>query len=291
MLVIFLAVVAAIGWGASDYFGGDAAGHDAPVFAIVALAELIGATMMIPVLAVHGTWPPIEPGLALAAAAGVAVTIELGLIYRALGDGHAFITAPAGALGAAIAACVGLITGDPLGLITAAGLALALAGSAISSWTSPGRTGKGSSLRLAAICLASAASVAAMLICLHAAGRLDPYWATFTEHVSTALTAGLVAITRERPARRQPGRSRGRLPGRRQLPRLVVIAAAGLGGDLAYTTASGHGALSVVAAISSLYPITTITLALLLTGTRPSRLQLAGLTLALLGAVLLSTTS
>jgi drug/metabolite transporter (DMT)-like permease len=288
MLVIFLAVVAAIGWGASDYFGGDAAGHDAPVFAIVAIAELIGATMMIPVLAVHGTWPPIEPGLALAAAAGVAVTIELSLIYRALGNGHAFITAPAGALGAAIAACAGLISGDPLGLITAAGLALALAGSAISSWASPGRTGKGSSLRLAAICLTSAASVAAMLICLHAAGRLDPYWATFTEHVSTALTAGLVAIARERAARRQPSRS---LPGHRQFLRLVVIAAAGLSGDLAYTTASGHGALSVVAAISSLYPIITITLALLLTGTRPSRLQFAGITFALLGAVLLSTTS
>lgn len=288
MPVILLAVVAAIGWGASDYFGGDAAGRDVPVFTIVAVAELIGAAMMVPVLAVHGTWPPLKPGLAFAAAAGVAVTVELSLIYRALGNGHAFITAPAGALGAAMAATAGLILGDPLGLLTAAGLGLALAGSAISSWTSPGGTGKGSAARLAVICLTSAASVAAMLTFLHAAGRLDPYWATFTEHVSTALSAGMVAIIRGRAVRRRPGRPDAGLPGRRQLPRLALIAAVGLGGDLAYTTASGHGALSLVAAISSLYPITTITLALLLTGTRPGRLQLAGITFALVGATLLS---
>jgi len=64
----------------------------------------------------------------------------------------------------------------------------------------------------------------------------------------------------------------------------------GLAGDLAYATASGHGALSILAAISSLYPVTTIALALLLTGARPTRIQLTGITLALLGATLLSTT-
>lgn len=137
MLVILLAVVAAVGWGASDYFGGDTSRHELPVFTIVAVAELIGGGLMIPILVVHGTWPPIQPGLALAAAAGVAVTIELSLIYRALGDGHAYITAPVGALGAAIAACAGLIGGDPLSLAITAGLVLALVGSGISSATSP----------------------------------------------------------------------------------------------------------------------------------------------------------
>ena len=67
-----------------------------------------------------------------------------------------------------------------------------------------------------------------------------------------------------------------------------MIAVAGLGGDLCYATASGHGTLSIVAAISSLYPITTIALGLLMKGTRPGRLQLAGMTLALTGVTLLS---
>jgi drug/metabolite transporter (DMT)-like permease len=286
MLVILLAAVAAVGWGASDYVGGNTSRRDVPVFTIVALAQLIGAAMMIPLLAARGILPPARPGLALAAVAGVAVTIELSLIYRALGNGHAFITAPVGALGAVMAASVGLAIGDPLSLTITAGLAFALFGGGISSWTSPARTGKAAPMRTAATCLAAAASVATALTCLHAAGRLDPYWATFAEHASTALSAGLIAIARERRPSRQWRRS---LPRRRRLPGLAIIAVAGLGGDLAYTTASEHGALSIVAAVSSLYPITTITLSMLLKGTRPTRVQLAGITLALLGAALLST--
>jgi drug/metabolite transporter (DMT)-like permease len=285
MLVVLLAAVAAIGWGASDYFGGDTSGRDLPVFTIVAVTELAGAAMMLPVLAVHGILPPAKPGLALAAVAGTAVTIELSLIYRALGSGHAFITAPVGALGAAMAASVGLASGDPISLTITAGLAFALLGGGISSWTSPARASNGEPVRTAAICLAAAASVATALTCLHIAGRLDPYWATFTEHASTALSAGLIAIIRERRSPRQPTRI---LSGRPQLPGLAIIAVAGLGGDLAYATASEHGTLSIVAAISSLYPTTTIALGLLLEGTRPARLQLAGITLALLGATLLS---
>lgn len=286
MLVIPLAAVAAIAWGASDYFGGNTSRSDVPVFTIVAVAELGGAVMLLPVLAAHATLPPAKPELALAAVAGAAVTIELSLIYRALGSGHAFITAPVGALGAAIAASIGLISGDPIGLTITVGLACALLGSGISSWNSPAKASTGAPVRTAAICLAAAASVAAALACLHAAGRLDPYWATFTEHASTAASAGLIAIIR---ARRSP---RPLLPGpraRRQLPGLAIIAVTGTGGDLAYTTASGHGTLSVVAAVSSLYPITTIALGLIMKGTRPTRVQLAGITLALLGATLLST--
>lgn len=291
MLVILLAVIVALGWGASDYFGGDTSGRDLPVFTTVALAELIGMALMVPVLAVHGTLPPADPGLALAAAAGVAVTVELSLIYRALSNGQAFITAPVGALGAAIAVSAGLIGGDPLSLTIAAGLVLALAGGAISSWTSPGRTGRRAPVRTAAICLTAAAGVATALTCLHAAGRVDPYWAAFTEHASTGVSAGLIALTLERRPSRRSSRSSqpGRL-GRRHLAGLAIIALTGLGGDLGYTIASQHGSLSILAAISSLYPITTITLALLLKGTRPTRTQLAGITLALLGTALLSLT-
>lgn len=290
MLVILLAVVVAIGWGASDYFGGDTSGRDLPVFTTVALAELIGLALLIPVLAAHGTLPPADPGLALAAVAGVAVTVELSLIYRALGNGQAFITAPVGALGAVIAVSAGLIGGDPLSLTIAAGLVLALAGGGISSWTSPGKSGNRAPLRTAAICVTAAASVATALTCLHAAGRIDPYWAAFAEHAGTALSAGLIALARERRPHRQsppiqPRRS-GRM-GHRQFVGLGIIAVAGLSGDLAYTIASQHGSLSILAAISSLYPVATIALALLLKGTRPTRTQLAGITVALLGTAVL----
>jgi drug/metabolite transporter (DMT)-like permease len=286
MLVILLAAMAAVGWGAADYFGGDSSRQELPVFTIVAVSELIGTALMVPLLAARGVAPPPASALALAAAAGVAVTVELSLIYRALSNGDAFITAPVGALGAAMAATIGLIGGDPLSLVIALGLGCALAGGGISSWTSPTRTGRRSIARTVTTCLGAAAAVATMLACLHAASRVDPYWATFTEHASTAVSAGLVAIA-VAAGRRSPRQAQRRLPGRRQMAGLATIAVAGLGGDLAYTIASGHGTLSVVATIASLYPITTIALGRLRQGTRPTRIQLVGIVLALLGATLL----
>jgi drug/metabolite transporter (DMT)-like permease len=120
-----------------------------------------------------------------------------------------------------------------------------------------------------------------MLTTLHAAGRLDPYWATTTEHASTAVSAGLAAVIGSRRPVREI------LPRRPQLPALALVAAVGVGGDLAYASASRVGALSIVSAISSLYPVATIGLGRLLQGHRANGIQLVGIVLALSGAALL----
>jgi drug/metabolite transporter (DMT)-like permease len=284
MIAVLLAAAAAIGWGASDFFGGDASRQDTPVFVVVAIAELLGALVVAPVLISRGTPPPDSPRLLFAALAGVAVTCELGLIYRAISHGDALITAPTGALGTAAAVGFGLIAGDPISVTVVAGLFLALLGGGASAWTSPTtRRPGGSPWRTAATCGAAAAAVGTMLTCLHSAGRLDPYWATAVEHASTSVSAGIAALA--------GARRRRRLPGRAEMPKLGLIALAGVGGDLAYTTASHSGALSIVSAIASLYPVATIALGRLLQRQRATRVQLAGIALALTGAVLLGATS
>jgi len=286
LTAIALAVLAAVGWGASDYFGGDATRHDTPVFVVVAAAELLGVALLAPALAIRGTPPPLDPKLLLAALAGLAVTVELGLIYRALSQGQAFITAPTGALGTAAAVLVGLIAGDPLGLAVAIGLICAVLGGAVSAWNPSTRgTRRGGTLHSAVICVAAAAALGTMLTAFHAAGRLDPYWATATEHASTCISAGLVGLIGVR------GRVRQLVPRRRQLPMLALVATVGVGGDLAYAGASRLGALSIVSAISSLYPVTTIALARVLQDLRATRLQLVGTILALGGAVLLGAST
>jgi drug/metabolite transporter (DMT)-like permease len=279
-MAILLAVAAAIGWGAADFCGGDASRRETSVFVIVALSELFGVLLLLPTLVVRGVPPPTNPRLLFAAVAGVAVTAELGLIYRALSRGDVFITAPVGALGAAAAVTIGLIGGDPLDLVIAAGLLCALIGGAISACGSP-ITSRTVVIRNAAICLGAAAAVGTMLTCFHAAGRLDPYWATATEHISTAVSAGLAALLGNRRSLRHS------LPRRPQMPTLALVAIVGVGGDLAYAAASRHGALSIVSAISSLYPLTTVGLARLVRARRPTRIQLLGIAVALLGAILL----
>lgn len=277
---VLLAVLAAAGWGASDFFGGDASRHDTPVFVVVAGAELIGLALLTPVLLARGVAPPADAGLLLAMIAGVAVTCELGLIYVALSRGAAMITAPVGALGAAAAVGIGLVLGDPLRPGLAVGLLFALLGGGISAWTSGGASSDTSVAQTVAICLGAAAAVGTMLSCFHAAGRWDAFWATAVEHASTAASAALAALL----ARRRP--LRALLPARGQLPGLGRIAVVGVGGDLAYAVASHGAALSVVSAIASLYPVSTIALGRVLRGRRATRVQLLGTALALLGAAL-----
>jgi drug/metabolite transporter (DMT)-like permease len=291
MEAIWLGVLAAAAWGAADYFGG-ASGERTSVLVVVAVSELLGLGLLIPVLVARGVAPPDITSLALAAVAGAAVTLELSLIYLALSRGEGFITAPVSALGAAAAAGAGLVGGDPLGAIVAAGLVCALVGGGVSAWTADGAGPRGGRLRSALLCAGAAAGVATMLITLHAAGEADPYWAAAVEHASTGLCAVLIALAtgRRRPERRPPG---GRRPERRRLPRLAqipalsLVALAGTGGDLAYATASQGGGLTVLAAVSSLYPVATIALGVFLQRLRPTRIQVAGITLALIGASVL----
>ena len=279
-MAILLAVTAAIGWGASDYYGGDALRRDTSVFAIVALSEMLGIVLLLPALVAHGTAPPADPRLLLAAVAGVAVTAELSLVYRALSRGNAFITAPVGALGAAAAVSVGLISGDRLDAAIAAGLFCAVLGGGISAWSTP-NSGRTTSIQTVAICLGAAAAVGTMLVCFHDAGQVDPLWATATEHVSTGISSGFAILLGNRRSLRNS------LPARPQLATVALVAAVGVAGDVAYAAASKQGALSIVSAISSLYPVTTIALGRLVRGQHATRIQLIGITLALLGAVLL----
>ena len=302
MEAIWLAACAAVGWGAADYFGGASRGRTS-VLVVVAVSEGLGLCLLIPVLIARGGPPPASPRLLLAALAGAAVTVELSLIYLALSRGEGFITASVGALGAAAAATAGLIGGDTLDLPVAAGMACALVGGGVTAWTPGGGVRGGGRLRSAALCAGAAAAVAVMLISFRGAGRLDPYWATAVEHASTALCAVLIACVASRRSRRrsrtrpqsgsltrpQSGPRRRLLPEVTQVPGLALVAFAGVAGDLAYAGASQHGALSVVSAVSSLYPVTTIALGVALQRQRPNRMQVAGIILALLGAAVLGT--
>ena len=193
MDAIWLAATAALAWGAADYFGGASRGRTS-VLVVVAVSELLGLCLLVPVLVVRGVPLPATPRLLLAAVAGVGVTIELGIIYLALSRGEGFVTASVGALGAAAAATAGLITGDTLDALVAAGLACALVGGGVSASTPDGGNRGTGPLRSAALCASAAAGVAMMLISFRAAGRVDPYWATAVEHASTGLCAVFIEL-------------------------------------------------------------------------------------------------
>jgi drug/metabolite transporter (DMT)-like permease len=286
-MVILGAGAAAIGWGISDYVGGDVSRRNAPVFIVVAVSEVFGVMLLVPVLLAQGSALPAGPRLLAAVFAGCSTTVELGLIYRALSRGRALITAPVAALGAAVAVVIGVLGGDTLSPMILLGLVCALVGSAICSWD-PSPEPSVAPLRRsdAMVSLGAALSVGVTLALLHTAGHLNPYWVTAVQHLSTAGSAAVLALVGAVRAvsHGEPGEA---LLSRRRLVGLALIAIAGTGGDVSYVSASHRGALSIVAALASLYPVVTIALGRVLRGHHATAVQLVGVALALAGAVLL----
>jgi drug/metabolite transporter (DMT)-like permease len=72
------------------------------------------------------------------------------------------------------------------------------------------------------------------------------------------------------------------------LPALVAVALLDLAGNGLYVLATQAGRLDVAATLSSLYPVTTVILAIVLLHERVSRSHLAGIIMAALAIVLIA---
>ena len=104
------------------------------------------------------------------------------------------------------------------------------------------------------------------------------FWGVFTSRVSLVLLlVGGALLTRR--ALRVPVRDVPRVA----LPGVLLFA-----GTLMYAAATTEGLLSVVSVIATLFPVVTVTLALVFLHERLSRVQWAGVGAALTGVVLLS---
>jgi drug/metabolite transporter (DMT)-like permease len=128
------------------------------------------------------------------------------------------------------------------------------------------------------LALVAALSFGGSLIGLSRAAPGGTGWAVFTMR-ATVVPLVLIAVLVLRP--RLPGSSRAWL----------LLAGVGLGdtgATLLYGAASTRGLLSVVAVLSSLYPIVIVVLARVLLAERVARSQLAGVALALTGVALIS---
>ncbi len=283
-----LALLASVSWGTSDFLGGFAS-RRAPLALVLAGSQLAGLLFFAPAFLVHGVAAPEDERLLLGLAAGVLAVAELGLIYFALRRGPVVVIAPIAALGAALPVAVGILGGDPVDMTIAAGLACALAGSAGASWatddSSPGRE----ALVTAGLAAAAAAGAGAILLLIDASSKADVWWTIGLVRVGgMAVVLGMAAVYALRGALDRSRRS----PWRRLAPAAwATIAAVGIcdvGADTAYASATRGGALSVVAVLSSLYPVMTIALGAVVLRERPGRIQLAGAALACVGVVLLT---
>jgi drug/metabolite transporter (DMT)-like permease len=293
-------LLSALSWGAGDFAGGLAA-RRLSVLAALAGGQTVGLVAALCFLAFSREAMPSPSALGIASLAGLSGLVGLASFFRALASGPMGLVAPAVAvIGAGVPALVGIARGDDLSAVQIGGLVAALIAVTIASRPSepgagledqPGPDGHravdsersrdrvDTRASLWLVVFAGLGFAGFYLMMNEARGLGAELWWPVSAARSTSLIGVLVvaAITRSRL-----------IPPRAQVPLLLASGLGDLGGNTFFVLANAIGPLSIAAVTSSLYPVTTVLLARVVLGEKLSRLQLAGVGLALVGIVLIT---
>lgn len=282
--------MAALSWGAGDFSGGIAT-RLSNSFVAVFLVQGVGLVVAAILLLLGGESMPSAAALAWGAAAGASGSFGLGCFYLALSRGTMGLVAPVTALlAAAWPAALSLLTGDSVGTLALAGMAIALVSMVLISL--PDRragtpvmpTYHGSRRNEWLLILGAAAGFGGFFLLVdasHEAGGAVwwPLLMVKLAGVAAVLGAALVLA----PLGRFPGVRLGAAA----LLTGSVAALGDLGGNLFFVLASDEGELAVVIVLTSLYPVVTALLARVFLHERLSPLRLLGVAFAIVGVVLI----
>jgi uncharacterized membrane protein len=277
VLAALLALGSAITYGAADFLGGFAARRSTTVAVGVVsqLAGLIALAAMLPLL------PPAAPAmrdLVWGGVAGLAVGAGVGFLYRALAIGRMTIVAPTTAVCAVVLPLVAaMLLGERPGLRALIGIALAMLSIVLVSQQRTSiahgqRAGSGLGLALLA-----GIGIGLFFIALARTASAAGLWPLLVARSASVALFGMAAIA--------TGRSL-----RMAAPVAAVAITSGvldMAANALYLLATYNGPLSVVATLTSLYPASTVLLALVVLGERLSLLQGTGIACALIAVFLI----
>jgi drug/metabolite transporter (DMT)-like permease len=276
-VAILLAALCAATYGVADYCGGRAARSLASTIVTLigqatSLVLVVGGVIVLgtPVASAHDLW--------WGAAGGAAGGIALIAFYTALSRGAMTVVAPTTAIVSAVfPVIVGLWLGERPSSTALVGIVVACWAVALVSGVIGSRH---QHTQVATIVLAALAGVGFGFIFIAFARTADDsgMWPLVAARTaSLPVIAVVVAATR---------------PGRGGLKKVIVIVIASgvldMAANLFYLEASHRGLLSIVAVISSMYPVSTVCLAFGLDHERVSRTQAAGLVCAATALALVS---
>jgi drug/metabolite transporter (DMT)-like permease len=269
-VAIALALTASLFWGVGDFLGGSLSRRH-PLLVVVLISQVVGLLGIAAVAALHSGAPPAgvdAPG----ALAGIMGVIGILSFYRAMTIGAISVAAPILASSVAIPVVAGLIHGERPAAIQLAGIASALAGVVlVSREPAPdGGTVRGAGVPLAVL---AAAALGVQLIAIDHAARADALWSVGMARI-TSVSIFAVAALVLRP-----------VVAAAALAPIAVAGAVDVAANASFALATRHGYLSIVAVLSSLYPLVTVGLAHRHLHERLSPGQRVGVVLAVGGAM------
>lgn len=269
-----LALVAAVGYGVSDFLGGVASrqvaalrfvlvSYPLSLLLVLAVAPLVGGDVT-------------AGSLGWGAAAGVAGGVAIWWFYLALAAGPMSVVSPLTAvLVAGIPVLVGITTGERPGPVAYAGIAIALVAVVLVSRESRESVAGDEQPRFTAnvawLTVGSGVAFALMFVALHRVPEGTGLWPLGMSRLTATLVVWAVALG-VRQLIRPPGRV---------YPHIVAVAVLDVIANGALMFAFQGGMLSLVSVIGALYPAATVLLAMIVLGERIGRGQTAGMLLAL----------
>ncbi len=276
-MTILFAIASAAVWGISDFSGGKAS-QRFPALGVTTVSKLAATPLLVLLVAAYWTSPRLTD-VAWGVPAGLAGATGIVLLYRGLSSGAMAVFAPVSAVtAAAVPLVVGLIVDRPPG-----GLALAGAGCAVVAigLVSLERKTEHAVVTRSLIGLALLTGVCfgTFFALLRGAGPHGGMWPLASAHVG-ALALLAVLARRRRQSIALPGAA---------LTFALAAGALDVCANALYLVAVQHGALAIVAPVASLYPVSTVLLALAVDRERVRAVQVAGLGLAAASLVLVAT--
>ena len=272
---ILLALVAAAGYGVSDFVGGVAARRVAALRVVLVSYPL--SVLLVAVLApfVGGR---VELGSLLwGAAAGATAGLAVWWFYLALAAGPMSVVSPLTAV---------LVAGLPL-LFAAAGgerpggWALVGAGLALVAVVLVSREGPSAvpfTRRVALLTVGSGTAFAAYFVLLHQVQSGTGLWPLLASRVAAAVVVLAAAVVA----------GQVRLPAGLPLRLALLAGVLDVVANTAFLLAVQGGLLSLVSVVTALYPAATVVLAAVVLGERTARVQQVGLVLAAASVALIA---
>ena len=288
-MAIILGIGAAIGFGVVDFIGGvQSRRHSVPI--VVAISQGTGFTLMGALLIITGQQLPPLGAAVLAFFSGVALLLGVTAYYRGLSIGAMGVVGPIAATAVVIPLAVGLISGDDLSSMQAAGIALAVGGIITTGYqpTSGLRDGKLARGVGAAILAAIGIGIYYPLVDF-AANDATVIWVVFLHRFGavTAIATFVYPYLARGPMKR-PDHGRERF-GRFDTGSLIGMGVISVISTGLFAAATTEGLLAVVSVLAAMFPVTTILLARVFLGERLSVAQRVGAIAALAGVALIAS--
>lgn len=251
----------------------------APLFGVVGLTQFAGVFGALAMAVLLRESLPTFPDIAWAAGAGIGGMVGISCLYRGLAVGRMGIVAPTtGVLAATIPIVFGFVAEGVPQPMTIAGIVGALIAVVLVTRAPGHGTDHPSGVEWA---LVAGLAIGVFNICVGQFEGQSPFGLLVIIRLLQAAMMALLIVLWRQP---------WRLP-RDLVPRIIVIGMLDMIGNAAFIVAAQVGALAVATVLSSLYPVTTVVLAIVILRERLTRSHVAGIALTAVSIALIAAGS